>query len=94
MDEPRPPDQPRVSDALRDAIERTLASVGDTRLTSASELRAETLGRAGDLLDEVARRGHDVGAEVARLGRGAAGRLIDAVADTLRRESKPNPEGE
>ncbi|MGH2961257.1 MAG: hypothetical protein ACRDL3_03550 [Solirubrobacterales bacterium] len=94
MDESRPPEQPGVSDALRDAIERTLSSVGDTRLTSAADLPAETVGRAGELLDEVARRGHDVGAEIARLGKGAAGRLIDAVADTLKRDPKPKPEGE
>jgi hypothetical protein len=112
LDEPRPHEQQGVPDALRDAIERTLSSVGDTRLSSAADLPRETLGRAGELLDEVARRGHDVGSDLARLGKGArselarrgqdardasvaiTGRLIDAVAETLKRESKPKPEGE
>jgi hypothetical protein len=75
LDDPRPPQQPGVPDALRVAIERTLASVGDTRLGGGAELRAETLHRAADLLDEVARRGYDVGAEVARLGRGAGSEI-------------------
>ncbi|MGH2989876.1 MAG: hypothetical protein ACRDMA_08415 [Solirubrobacterales bacterium] len=94
MDESRPDEERGVSDALRVAIERTLSSIGDTGVASAADLPAETLARAGELLDEVARRGHDVGAEIARLGKGAAGRLIDAVADTLKRDPKPKPEGE
>jgi hypothetical protein len=60
-----------VPDALRAAIDRTLSSLGDVRAPAGPELRAEAVGRAGELLDEVARRGRDAGAEIARRGEGA-----------------------
>ncbi|MGH2992238.1 MAG: hypothetical protein ACRDL1_01715 [Solirubrobacterales bacterium] len=96
MDESRPHEERGVSDALRVAIERTLASVGDTGVASATDLPAETLARAGELLDEVARRGYDAGTEIARragdASLGITARLIGAVIETLRRD--PNPEAE
>lgn len=67
----------RVGDALRTAVERTLAATAG----SASGTRQ----RAGELFDEVARRGVEAGQEVARRGEaareGATGRLADAISD-------------
>lgn len=69
MEEPRPPHQRGLSDALRGAIESTLSSLGDRPVRHATELRAAAgLGRAVELLDEVARRGHEARAEIVRRG--------------------------
>ena len=56
-----------VADALRAAIDRTLATVGDGAAGSA----ALTRERATQLLDEVARRGREARDEVNRRGREA-----------------------
>jgi polyhydroxyalkanoate synthesis regulator phasin len=52
-----------ASDALRSAIERTFAATADSA--------AETRERAGDLLDDVARRGQEARDEVSRRGQEA-----------------------
>jgi hypothetical protein len=66
LDEPKP-SQPRgLPDSLRAAVDRTLSSLGEARASSAADLPGEAVERAGDLLDEVARRGRDAGAEIVR----------------------------
>ena len=52
-----------ASDALRTAIEKTFAATAGSA--------AETRERAGELLDDVARRGQEARDEVARRGQGA-----------------------
>jgi hypothetical protein len=94
LDEPKP-SQPRgLPDSLRSAIDRTLSSLGDARATSAADLPGEAVERAGELLDEVARRGRDAGSGIVRHGTGVGARVLDAVGDTLRRRGKPKVEGE
>ncbi len=56
-------DQGGISEALRTAIERTFASTAGSA--------ADTRERAGELLDEVAKRGQDA--------RAVAGRVIEAI---------------
>jgi polyhydroxyalkanoate synthesis regulator phasin len=81
-----------VTEALRSAIERTLALAGQARPGSAA-LRAE---RASRLLDDVvkrgrdargelARRGQEAGAELARRGQGAAGEVAERIEAVERR---------
>lgn len=101
MDESRSAEQRGVPDALRSAVERTLSSIGDTGGTSAADLPAQTLGRASELLDEVARRGYEAGSRLAGHAEDArdvslaiTSRVIDAVGETLRRDSQPKVEGE
>lgn len=71
----------RVGDALRDAIERTLQATAG----SAEAAR----GRAGELVDEVARRGRDARDELTRRGQVAGAELArrgqDAGAELTRR---------
>ncbi len=73
-----PGDEGRVAEALRAAIERTLAATAPAA--------QETRERAGDLVDEIskrgqgareglARRGQEAGAEIVRLGQEARGTL-------------------
>lgn len=52
-----------ASDALRSAIEKTFAATAGSAV--------ETRERAGELLDDVARRGQEARDEVARRGQGA-----------------------
>lgn len=70
-----------VGDALRDAIERTLQATAG----SAEAAR----GRAGELVDEVARRGRDARDDLARRGQVAGAELArrgqDAGAELTRR---------
>lgn len=65
------------------------------------EARAEIVRRGVHTRTELARRGVDAGADLARRGQEAAGasaaitaRVVEAVWDTLRPESKPKVEGE
>lgn len=65
------------------------------------EARSEVARRGEEARAEIARRGDEARSELARRGQDAAetsaaitGRVIDAVAETLRRRSKPNVEGE
>jgi polyhydroxyalkanoate synthesis regulator phasin len=93
----RPEEQIKgLSDALRDAIERTFQATAG----SASETRE----RAGDLLNEVARRGADAREQAGRRGADAREAIGDVVAalrsevDALSRrlaelESKARPKG-
>lgn len=121
MEESRRPQERGLPDALRAAIDNTLSSLGDRGPASAG-LQAGA-ARAGELLDEVARRGHDVGSEILRRGEEARAELarrgeearaevtrrgqqaqqastaitaqvIEAVADTLGRDTKPKVEDE
>lgn len=77
-----------VGEALRAAIERTLAATAPAA--------AQTRDRAGELLDEIARRGQeagaglarrgqDAGAELARRGQGAQAELARQVASLEQR---------
>jgi polyhydroxyalkanoate synthesis regulator phasin len=98
-----------VTEALRSAIERTLALAGQARAGSA----ALTGERATRLLDEVARRGRDArvelarrgqeaGAELARRRQGAAEEIAERVEALERRlanlegafRSRPKPKAE
>jgi polyhydroxyalkanoate synthesis regulator phasin len=67
-------DDGRVADALRAAIERTLAATapaaGQTR-DRAGEIVGEISKRGQGARDELARRGQEAGAEIARLGQEA-----------------------
>jgi hypothetical protein len=56
-----------LPDALREAIESTLSSIGEAGGSTAAGLEG-TLDRAGELLDEVARRGREVQAEIVARG--------------------------
>lgn len=77
------PEQDRrggASEALRSAIERTFAATAGSA--------AETRERAGELLDDVARRGQDARDEVTRRGqeaREAPRALIARVGDAVQR---------
>jgi len=62
-----------IGDALRAAVERTLAATADSA--------TETRDRAQTLLDEVVRRGSLARDEVARRGEEASNRLGDAISD-------------
>jgi polyhydroxyalkanoate synthesis regulator phasin len=75
-DEKTPPrsEDGGVADALRAAIDRTLAATapaaGQTR-DRAGEIVGEISKRGQDAKDELARRGQEAGAEIARLGQEA-----------------------
>jgi polyhydroxyalkanoate synthesis regulator phasin len=70
-----------VTDALRVAVERTLAASAGSA--------AAARGRAGDLLDEIARRGREAREQLARRGQeagtGLARRSQDARGELTRR---------
>jgi len=63
----------RVGDALRAAVERTLAATADSA--------TGTRRRAEELLDDVVRRGQIARDEVARRGEGATTRFAEAISD-------------
>jgi polyhydroxyalkanoate synthesis regulator phasin len=67
------PTPDRVGDALRTAVERTLAVTADSA--------TETRQRAQGLLDDVVRRGQVARDEVARRGESATARLADAIGE-------------
>jgi polyhydroxyalkanoate synthesis regulator phasin len=69
VDESRPSGERGLPDALRAAVERTLAAAGGAG--------ADTRGRAQDVLDEVARRGR--GAREASAA--VTSRLVEAIQD-------------
>jgi len=73
-EERREPEEGGVAEALRAAIERTLAATapaaGQTR-DRAGGLVDETRERAGGLVDEISKRGQEAGAEIARIGQEA-----------------------
>jgi polyhydroxyalkanoate synthesis regulator phasin len=56
-----------VADALRDAVERTLQATAGSA--------ASTRERAGELVDELARRGRGAGGELSRAGQAAGAEL-------------------
>jgi polyhydroxyalkanoate synthesis regulator phasin len=62
-----------VGDAVRQAVERTLAATAE----SASGTRR----RAQDLLDDAVRRGHVAREQVTRRGEEATSRLADAISE-------------
>jgi polyhydroxyalkanoate synthesis regulator phasin len=63
----------RVGDALRTAVERTLAVTADSA--------TETRQRAQGLLDDVVRRGQVARDEVTRRGESATARLAEAIGE-------------
>ncbi|MEO7197898.1 MAG: hypothetical protein ABIZ50_05435 [Solirubrobacterales bacterium] len=67
------PSAERVGDALRMAVERTLAATADSA--------TETRQRAQGLLDDVVRRGNVAREQVAKRGEEASTRLADAIND-------------
>jgi polyhydroxyalkanoate synthesis regulator phasin len=80
VDESSPSGERGLQEALKAAVERTLAATAG----SASETR----GRAQELLDEVARRGQEARESFARRGQGAreasgsaTARVIDAIRE-------------
>ena len=81
-DGPDDPDGPKVSagsgaeavgDALRSAVEKTLAATADSA--------TGTRDRAQGLLDDVVRRGQSAREQMTKRGEGATNRLADAIAD-------------
>jgi polyhydroxyalkanoate synthesis regulator phasin len=103
----RQPDEGGVTDALRAAIERTLAATAPAA--------AQTRERAGELVDELAKRGQDAREEIARRGQEAGagiakrgqeaqaelGRQLDAlerrmasIEELLRRSDEPEGGGD
>jgi polyhydroxyalkanoate synthesis regulator phasin len=69
-----------VGEALRAAVERTLAATAE----SASGTRE----RAQELLDDVVRRGQSAGQEVARRSESATTRLADAIGELRAADSE------
>jgi hypothetical protein len=96
---PGPSSERRVTEALREAIERTLATAGRSAKAGSAAL---TRGGATELLDEVARRGRGARDELARRGQDARQevsrrleameRRLAAVEDAVRTKSKPKAE--
>jgi hypothetical protein len=88
-----------VADALRAAIEGTLAEAGKRARAGSSALRPE---RATQLLDEVARQGHRARHELARRSQGAREEMAERFEALERRlarleealRTKPKPEAE
>jgi polyhydroxyalkanoate synthesis regulator phasin len=75
VDDPTPSGERGLQDALRTAVERTLVA-------------AQQRGRAGELLDEVARRGQEARDSVARRGQDArevsasvTARVVEAIGE-------------
>jgi hypothetical protein len=85
-----------VAEAVRQAVERTLAVAGGPARAGSSALTRE---RATRLLDELARRGREARDDLARRGLGGRDELADRVEslerrlavleETLRIKSKP-----
>jgi hypothetical protein len=99
-----------VTEALRAAIERTLAVAGKqakagsdaVRLDRATQLLDEVARRGREAGDELARRGQKAGAGLARRGPGARDELAQRLEDVERRvaaledalRTKPKPKAE
>jgi polyhydroxyalkanoate synthesis regulator phasin len=66
-----------ASDALRSAIEKTFAATAGSAV--------ETRERAGELLDDVARRGQEARDEVARRGQEAQRGVSERISSALQR---------
>jgi hypothetical protein len=96
---PGTPTDRGVTEALRAAVERTLSLAGRQARAGSAALRPE---RATRLLDEVARRGVEAGAELARRGQGARDEVTARLESVERRLSrleeglrgKPKPKAE
>jgi hypothetical protein len=78
-----------------------MSSLGERSPASAARLPAQLASHASHLVDEVTRRGDEARAEVTRRGLDAldasatlTARVLDAVSDTLRRNSQRKVEGE
>ena len=69
-----------VGEALRTAVERTLAATADSA--------TETRQRAQGLLDDVVRRGQEARDQVARRGEEASTRLAEAISDLRRADAE------
>lgn len=70
---PSADDAESVGDALRAAVEKTLAATADSA--------TETRQRAQDLLDDVVRRGQVAREQVTRRGEEATARVAEAIGD-------------
>ena len=75
-----PDEQSGISDALRNAVESTFEATAGTA--------GETRERAGELLDEVAKRGRGARDEIVRRGSEASADVVARVEDELRSISK------
>jgi polyhydroxyalkanoate synthesis regulator phasin len=73
-----------VTDALRAAIERTLAATAPAA--------AQTRERAGELVDEIARRGQEAREELARRGQEAGAELAKRGQEITRRGQEAQAE--
>jgi polyhydroxyalkanoate synthesis regulator phasin len=80
----RPSDESGVTEALRAAIERTLAATAPAA--------AQTRERAGELVDEIARRGQDAREELARRGQEAGAELAKRGQELTRRGQEAQAE--
>ena len=72
-----------VAEALRAAIERTLAATAPTR-ERAGDLVDEVVRRGQDAREEIARRGQEAGAEIAKRGQELTRRGQEAQAELAR----------
>lgn len=77
--DPGPPEadaQSGVADSLRAAVERTMkATAGSAAAERAGELVDDVVRRGRDARDELAKRGQEAGAELARRGQEATGEV-------------------
>ena len=76
MTPPAPDEQSGISEALRNAVETTFAATAGSA--------GETRERAGELLDEVVKRGRDASADVVKRGAGAGADVVARVEEELR----------
>jgi polyhydroxyalkanoate synthesis regulator phasin len=85
MTEGRPkPDEGGITEALRAAIDRTLAATAPAA--------AQTRERAGELVDEVARRGQEAREEIARRGQDAGAEIAKRGQELTRRGQEAQAE--
>jgi hypothetical protein len=73
---PAPDEQSGISEALRSAVEGTFEATAGTA--------GETRERAGELLDEVVKRGRGARDGLVRIGSGASAEVVARVEEELR----------
>ena len=78
------PEEGGVTEALRAAIERTLAATAPAA--------AQTRERAGELVDELARRGQEAREEISRRGQEAGAEIAKRGQDLTRRGQEAQAE--
>ena len=75
---PEPPADSGVADSVRAAVERTMRATAGSAATTrdrAGDLVDEVVRRGREARDELARRGQEAGAELARRGQEATGEV-------------------